>query len=133
MVARTRKSRYWKIIHIDDWLDRLEEAATRAGTRDFSIVYRFYSTKGGPVRYVGRSDNPFSRESGHYYSIGVYGIHERLGGRVTWVDFMYITGPGRFRESYEEECRQYHIHEPDLNIIHPAKRYPSWKCPICGK
>jgi len=125
------KSRYWKPVHITEWLDRLREAETRAGTSKFSIVYRFYSTIDGPVRYVGRSDNPFSRESGYYYKVGIYGIQEQLGGRVTWVDFSYITSLGRFKESYEEECRQYHRHQPDLNSVHPAKLRPSWKCPIC--
>lgn len=132
------KSRFWEPVHITEWVDRLNEAetraSTRAGTTKFSIVYRFYSTIDGPVRYVGRSDNPFSRESGHYYNVGVYGIHEQIGGRVTWVDFMYITGPGRFKKSYEEECRQYHRHQPDLNTVHPAKRArTSWECPICEK
>ncbi len=126
------KSRYWTPVHITEWLDRLREAATRARTAKFSIVYRFYSTIDGPVQYVGRSDNPFSRESGHYYRVGVYGIHKRIGGRVTWVDFLYITGRWRFIESYEEECRQYHYHQPDLNVIHPAKIRRSWKCPVCG-
>lgn len=125
------KSRYWNLVHITEWIDRLKEAKTRARTTKFSIVYRFYSTIDGPVRYAGRSDNPFSRESGHYYNIGVYGIHAYISGRVTWVDFMYITGRERFKESYEEECRQYHRHQPDLNVSHPAKLRPSWKCPVC--
>lgn len=125
------KSRYWTPVYITEWFDRLREATTRARTTKFSIVYRFYSTFDGPVRYVGRSDNPFSRESGHYYCVGIYGIHERIGGRVTWVDFLYITGRRRFAESYEEECKQYHNHQPDLNAIHPARLRLSWKCPVC--
>lgn len=125
------RSRYWQPVHIAEWFSRLEEACTRARTSEFSIVYRFYSTVWGSVRYVGRSDNPFSRESGHYFNVGVYGIHERLGGRVTWVDFMYITGLERFRESFEEECKQFHYHEPELNTNHPAKLDPFWECPIC--
>jgi hypothetical protein len=125
------KSAYWKPVHISEWVDRLDDVATRAGTGRFSVVYRFYSTYDGPVRYVGRSDDPFSRAEEHCYQIGTDGIHEWLGGRVAWVDFCYFIGRERFRESYEEECRKYHHDEPDLNINHPAKLYQSYECPVC--
>jgi hypothetical protein len=108
------------------------DVIARAGTENFSIVYRFYSTYDGPVRYVGRSDKPFSRAEGHYNKIWFDGIHEELGGRIAWVDFCYITGRRRFRESYEEECRKFHYYNPILNINHPAKLRASWTCPICG-
>lgn len=123
-------SNYWKPVKIFDWYNRLCEVETRAGTDKFSIVYRFYSTEYGPVRYVGRSDSPFNRENRHFYQIRDYGIHERLGGRIFLVDFMYITGKGRFRKSYEEECKQYHIYGPDLNINHPHSNHHSWKCQL---
>jgi len=128
-----QKSGYWRKVRISDWFDRLASVSRRVEGKGFSIVYRFYSTEHGPVKYVGRSDSPFSRASGHYYGIGVYGIHSGLGGRVTWVDFRYIVGQGRYKASYEEECRQYHWHWPDLNTNHPAKRHWSWACPVCGQ
>lgn len=126
-------SKYWKPVKILDWRYRLYEVETRAGTNEFSIVYRFYSTKNGPVRYVGRSDSPISRSHSHRSQIGDYGIHEYLEGKVSWVDFKYFTGRSRFKEVYEEECRQWHDHDPNLNINHPHKKYKSWKCPSCGE
>lgn len=84
------KSVYWQPVHVSEWLDRLYDVVTRAGTDRFSIVYRLYSTWDGPVRYVGRSDQPFGRASGHYSMIWFDGIHEELGARIVWVDFCYI-------------------------------------------
>lgn len=130
---KIKSSKYWKQVKINDWRDRLHEVETRAGTNPFSIVYRFYSTKSGRVRYVGRSDSPFNRQSSHISQI-IKGMHNYLGGQISWVDFKYFTGPSRFKEAYEEECKQWHKHEPDLNTNHPQKiKHTSWKCPICKK
>ena len=126
------KSGYWLPVHVSEWLDRLYDVVARAGTDRFSIVYRLYSTWDGPVRYVGRSDQPFGRASGHYSKVWFDGIHEELGARIIWVDFCYIMGRGRFRESYEEECRRYHYEDPYLNTNHPAKLSESCACPVCG-
>jgi len=84
---------YWKQVPVDEWRQRLQEADTRTGSR-FSIVYRFYSTYDGPVRYVGRSDNLLERVAQHWSMIEDYGIHA-LGGRVSWVDFTYLVGRAR--------------------------------------
>jgi len=65
--------------------------------------------------------------------MGDYGIHEYLEGQVSLVDFKYFTGSSRFKEAYEEECRQWHFHNPDLNTNHLHKKYESWKYPICKK
>ena len=126
-------SKYWKPVHIFDWYDRLSEAEKRAGTDKFSIVYRFYSTKNGKVRYAGRSDSPYNRLNGHIFQIVDCGMHDFLGSRVTMVDFRYYTGSSHFEKAYEEECKQWHIHDPDLNDRHPHRKYNSWKCPICKK
>lgn len=124
---------YTSKIPIDDWRDKLYERSNRLGTENFSIVYRFYSTYSGPVRYVGRSDSPLGRESQHYGDIGFYGIHEELGCRVAYVDFRIFRGKGRFRKAYEEECKQFHENSLDhLNINHPQSYSYSWECPYCG-
>ena len=128
-------SKYWKPSKIvEEWGYRLWEAETRARTDKFSIVYRFYSTRNGAIKYVGRSDSPFYRLNGHVYQIGEYGIHNFLDAQLSWVDFKYFTGQSRFKEGYEEECKQWHKYHPVLNSNHPHKRYKkSWKCPICRK
>lgn len=122
---KIKSSKYGKQVKILDWKDRLREVETRAGTVKFSIVYRFYSTENGPVRYVGRSDNPISRSYSYISLIGDYGMLEHLGGRISWVDFKYFTGRSRFKEAYEEECRQWHDCNPDLNTNHPHTIYNS--------
>ena len=133
-MGKIMSSKYWNPSKIvDDWYYRLYEAKARAGTDKFSIVYRFYSTINGPIRYVGRSDSPINRLNGHVYQMEEYGIHGYLDAQLSWVDFKYYTGQSRFKEAYEEECKQWHNHDPDLNSNHPHKIYESWVCPICGK
>ncbi len=55
------------------------------------------------------------------FKVIIKGIHKYLGGQISWIDFRYFTGPSRFKEAYEEECKQWHKHEPDLNTNHPQK------------
>ncbi len=128
---KKKKVYYWQPVPIEEWEDRLKAVANRV-YGPFSIVYRFYSEYDGYVRYVGRSDKPFSRAEQHWNMIEDYGVHN-LGGRVVWVDFTYFAGYGRKRAAYKEECRRYHLDEPDLNTSHPAKpKGCLYKCPICS-
>ena len=70
--------RYTNIFHIDEWPDRLKKTRTRLNYRPFSVVYHLFSTKTGPVRYVGSSNNPISRASSHRTRIGYNYWHEEL-------------------------------------------------------
>ncbi len=126
---------YWSLINIDEWTERLEHLHRRIDTYKFSIVYRFYSTSYGPVKYVGRSDNPFNRAHNHLNKLEPYSMHNRLEIQVAYVDFCYFTGAWRKSHSYQEECRQYHKYYNTIaNSNHPAKPIDRpIKCPICGR
>ena len=124
-------SKYTNRIPIEDWRNKLWEINERIN-KEYSIVYRFYSSVNGHVRYVGRSDSPFSRESGHFNRLGLFKKHKRLKIQVSYVDFCRFKGRGRERKSYEGECRQYHHHNPDGNSRHPNRLTYSWGCPVRG-
>ena len=95
------KSGYWRKVSIAEWFNRLDSVSRKLNGKRFSIVYRFYSTFDGWVRYVGRSDSPVVRANSHWSLIGPYSMHVGLGGQVSWVDFCYIVGKGRCRAAYE--------------------------------
>lgn len=89
-------------------------------------VYLLYKTKGGPVRYVGRSDND-------------------LRGRLKWHksnnDYKYYRFKHcSLKEAYEWECKYWHKYQHSIDNSfsnygnHPATPMgKGWKCPICGK
>jgi hypothetical protein len=57
---RKVSSAYCKRISYKNWMDKCK-AKTPEGNDEFSIVYRVYSVSDGDIKYVGRSDRPFSR------------------------------------------------------------------------
>ena len=123
--------RFTKPIPIDYWRDALNQVARRIGTRDFSVVYRFYSTRTGIPFYVGRSDNPLGRESAHWYDLIKFRKNRWLHRRVSFVDFAIFRGRRRHRFAFEQECRSYHYDENSLvNLNHPAGP-AKWLCPVC--
>lgn len=127
---RKVSSAYCKPVLYSNWNDKLREVKTREGTDELSIVYRFYSVNNGRVKYVGRTDKPFSRSNYHYQQIFCNGMHGDLDCRIFKVDFKYFTGKNRFEEAYKEECRIYHNRKPEKNKNHPARnKCESWKCP----
>ena len=72
--------------------------------RNVPGVYLFYMTKGGPVRYVGRSDrNLYGRINGRSYR---YYKYKHTGSDI---------------EAYDWECKYLHDHWDTIdNINHPA-------------
>lgn len=113
--------RFTKPIPVDGWRDALHRVAKRIGTRNFSIVYRFYSTRAGIPFYVGRSDNPWGRESAHWRALRKYRKHRQLRCRVSFVDFAIFRGRQRRRLAYEQELRSFYYDENDLvNQNRPA-------------
>lgn len=89
-------------------------------------VYRLYSTRTGPVRYVGRSDGGLYAEI-----LQTWNRFSVPGVRLVYVQWRYYEDAW---EAYEGECREFHRHHgPDLiNQIHPAAPagYPP-RCPVC--
>ena len=132
-LLRTHASLPSHINHL--WLNRYAESLEDL-EQDVNIVYRFYSTLDGSVKYVGRSDHPFDRESGHWNNFGQYSMHNRLEIQIVYVDFCYFTGRWRKLYSYREECRQYHKHcDTIVNLVHLAKpsEMLNTNCPVCGR
>lgn len=127
---RKVSSAYCKRVSYNNWKDKLLEVKKREVTDEFSIVYRFYSVNNGGVKYVGRSDTPFSRSNYHKQQIFCYGMHWDFECRIFEVDFKCFTGKNRFEEAYIEECRIFHNRKPEKNKNHPARnKGESWKCP----
>jgi len=127
---RKVSSAYCKRVSYNYWKDKLLVVKKREGTDEFSIVYRFYSINNGGVKYVGRSDTPFSRSNYHYQQIFCNGMHGDLDCRIFEVDFKCFTGKNRFEEAYIEECRIFHKLKPEKNKNHPARnKGEPWKCP----
>jgi len=123
--------RFTKLVPIDDWRSTLIQVAKRIGTLDFSIVYRFYSTRYSIPFYVGRSDTPLVRESTHWSDLDRFHQHRWLGRRISFVDFAIFCGRRRQRSAFEQECRSYHYDINNLaNLNHPAGP-AKWLCPIC--
>lgn len=126
---RMVSSGYCKRISYKNWLDKCK-AKTPEGNDEFSIVYRIYSVDNGDIKYVGRSDKPFSRINSQIQQIICNGVSNSLGFRIFEVDFKCFTGKNRFEEAYKEECRIYHKDNPENNLNHPAiNPYELWKCP----
>jgi hypothetical protein len=122
---------YCKSYKFDEWKDLFDNVVEKTGENDFSIVYRFYSTRGGCVKYVGRSDSPYERFNYYSSKIGYNNMLESLDFQLSWFNFKYYIGRLRKKEVYLEECRQFHLHDDIRNSKHPARMCASWDCPYC--
>lgn len=89
--------------------------------------------------YVGRSDEDVADRISYWFNL-INGDEVpkndsekciiRSSPKYYWREYTNSA-----REAYELECKIYHDHDNgySCNVIHPAKTYSSWSCPICGE
>lgn len=125
----------------DGWREAVKKYERKYNGK-VSMVYRFFDTNvvgKKYIVYVGRSDSSENRMNSHINAINTFinSHHEKIG-KVTGVNFCFITGRRRQIVSYYEECLQYHLFggKKSLrgNSKHPEQphsRNKLYKCPIC--
>ena len=122
-------TRFSRRFHVSKMSQRVREAAR---SQPISIVYKAWSTEGGPLRYIGRSDLSLSRAQDYVFNAS--SMEHRLGIRIVWLSIQSFRGPDRKREAFERACVVYHTDEGGclVNTYHPARPAGSWfTCPIC--
>lgn len=87
-------------------------------------VYRLFSTDGGPVRYIGRSDSDLLAEINQQVR-----LWREKGRMITYFSAKATTK----RNAFDEECYLWHYDCGDLNERHPAAPAGVHRvCPYCA-
>lgn len=91
-------------------------------TRTSPGVYELSVSKGGPVRYVGRSDDDLNGR-----------LKQWVGSKYNYFSFEYCSSP---KAAFEKECTLFHYHggtEKLDNDRHPDRPAgTNWQCPACS-
>lgn len=91
---------------------------TRTSAGAYALGTTLNADSAMPVKYVGRADSDVNVRLKQHASDGKYKF------------FAYIYCSG-ITAAYEKECELYHTFGNLDNFLHPAKPYPSSRCPKC--
>ena len=85
-------------------------------------MYRLAHTRGGPLRYIGRSDSSVRRRLLQHVRDGVY-------------DYFWVEHKRTPLDAFRRECNLYHRHIRTIdNKVHPSRpRGYRGQCPRCSE
>lgn len=106
----------------EEWKDKLLAVKENLRDEDFSVVFRFYTEKKGPAKFVGRSDSPLRVIDEDTGKLVIYEYLDNMSEPVKYIDFCYITGKKRTDEAFKKELQEYKAHkETLLNTAEPQQ------------